>query len=91
LIETEIDIDKEDGKKIWSALQSDLPLFFLFQSDRDNRDSDKEVQSPLKTITKTAISELEDELEQVKQKIISKAIQIGNDTLEKLKEMSPEI
>ncbi|HGK7537512.1 TPA: ATP-binding protein [Klebsiella pneumoniae] len=91
LIETEIDIDKEDGKKIWSALQSDLPLFFLFQSDRENRDSDKEVQSPLKTITKTAISELEDELEQVKQKIISKAIQIGNDTLEKLKEMSPEI
>ncbi|WP_051880710.1 ATP-binding protein [Buttiauxella noackiae] len=88
---TEIDIDKEDGKKIWTVLQSDLPLFFLFQSDRENRDSDKEVQSPLKTITKTAIAELEEELEQVKEKIITKAIQIGNETLEKLKEMSPEI
>jgi AAA15 family ATPase/GTPase len=88
---TEIDIDKEDGKKIWGALQSDLPLFFLFQSDRENKDSDKEVQSPLRTITKTAIAELEDELERVKEKIVAKAIQIGNDTIEKLKEMSPEI
>lgn len=91
LEETEIDINKEDGKKIWTALQNDLPLFFLFQSDRENRDSDKEVQTPLKTITKTAIAELEDELNQVKNKIINKAIQIGNETLDKLKEMSPEI
>lgn len=91
LEETEIDINKEDGKKIYNALQPELPLFFLFQSDRENRDSDKEVQSPLKAITKAAISELESELEAVKQKIIDKATQIGNDTLEKLKEMSPEI
>ncbi|OCG32983.1 hypothetical protein A9G34_08875 [Gilliamella sp. Choc4-2] len=91
LEETEIDINKEDGKKIWTALQNDLPLFFLFQSDRENRDSDKEVQTPLKTITKTAIAELESELNQVKEKIINKAIQIGNETLDKLKEMSPEI
>lgn len=91
LEETEIDINKEDGKKIYNALQPELPLFFLFQSDRENRDSDKEVQSPLKAITKAAISELESELEAVKQKIIEKATQIGNDTLEKLKEMSPEI
>ncbi|SCC32488.1 ATP-binding protein [Gilliamella intestini] len=91
LEETEIDINKEDGKKIWTALQNDLPLFFLFQSDRENRDSDKEVQAPLKTITKTAIAELESELNQVKEKIINKAIQIGNETLDKLKEMSPEI
>lgn len=91
LEETEIDINKEDGKKIYNALHPELPLFFLFQSDRENRDSDKEVQSPLKAITKAAISELESELEAVKQKIIDKATQIGNDTLEKLKEMSPEI
>lgn len=89
--EMEIDIDKEDGKKIWTALQNDLPLFFLFQSDRENRDSDKEVQTPLRTITKTAIAELEEELNQVKDKIITKALQIGEETLYKLKEMSPEI
>lgn len=91
LKEIEIDIDKEDGKKIWGALQSDLPLFFLFQSDRENRDSDKEVQTPLKAITKTAIDELKNELDEVKRKIIHKATKIGEDTLGKLKEMSPEI
>lgn len=87
----EIPIDKEDGKKVWDSLKMDLPLFFIFQSDRANKDSDKEVQDPLKAITKTAISQLEKELEQVKEKIRVKAEQLGNRTLAKLKEMSPEI
>tara|TARA_R110002049_G_scaffold252905_4_gene428250 strand:+ start:926 stop:1243 length:318 start_codon:yes stop_codon:yes gene_type:complete len=69
----------------------DLPLFFIFQSDRANKDSDKEVQDPLKAITKTAISQLEAELEEVKEKIRIQAEQLGFKTLEKLKEMSPEI
>lgn len=87
----EIPIDKEDGKKIWDSLKMDLPLFFIFQSDRANKDSDKEVQDPLKAITRTAISQLEDELEQVKEKIRSRAELLGERTLEKLKEMNPEI
>ncbi len=87
----EIPIDKEDGKKIWDSLKLDLPLFFIFQSDRANKDSDKEVQDPLKAITKTAIGQLEQELEQVKEQIRIKAEELGNRTLEKLKEMNPEI
>ncbi|MBB19106.1 MAG: OLD family endonuclease [Rickettsiales bacterium] len=87
----EIPIDKEDGKKIWDSLKLDLPLFFIFQSDRANKDSDKEVQDPLKAITKTAISQLQTELDEVKEQIRIKAEQIGLKTLEKLKEMSPEI
>lgn len=87
----EIPIDKEDGKKIWDSLKLDLPLFFIFQSDRANKDSDKEVQDPLKAITKSAIGQLEQELEQVKEKIRIKAETLGNRTLEKLKEMNPEI
>jgi putative ATP-dependent endonuclease of OLD family len=89
--EIEIPIDKEDGKKIWDSLKNDLPLFFLFQSDRQNKDSDKEVQDPLRAITKTAISQLEAELEEVKLQIKTKAEEIGRKTLEKLKEMNPEI
>jgi hypothetical protein len=88
---TAIPIDKDEGKKIWDALKSDLPLFFLFQSDRANKDSDKEVQDPLKAITKTAISQLETELEAVKDQIKIKAEELGNHTLAKLKEMNPEI
>ena len=87
----EIPIDKEDGKKIWDSLKLDLPLFFIFQSDRANKDSDKEVQDPLKAITKTAISQLQTELDEVKEQIRIKAEQLGLKTLEKLKEMSPEI
>jgi len=87
----EIPIDKEDGKKIWESLKLDLPLFFIFQSDRANKDSDKEVQDPLKAITKTAISQLQTELDEVKEQIRIKAEQLGLKTLEKLKEMSPEI
>lgn len=87
----EIPIDKEDGKKIWESLKLDLPLFFIFQSDRANKDSDKEVQDPLKAITKTAISQLQAELDEVKEQIRIKAEQLGLKTLEKLKEMSPEI
>jgi len=91
LREIEITIDKEDGKKIWENLKNDLPLFFLFQADRQNKDSDKEVQDPLKAITKSAISQLEAELEAVKLQIKARAEEIGQKTLEKLKEMNPEI
>lgn len=91
LTEIEIPIDKEDGKKIYDSLKTEIPLFFIFQSDRQNKDSDKEVQDPLKAITKIAISELETQLEKVKNEIKKKAEEIGNQTLEKLKEMSPEI
>ncbi|MCL1074558.1 ATP-binding protein [Shewanella dokdonensis] len=87
----DIPIDKEDGKKIWDSLKLDLPLFFIFQSDRANKDSDKKVQDPLKAITKTAIGQLEQELEKVKEQIRIKAENLGNRTLEKLKEMNPEI
>ncbi|OIN03008.1 hypothetical protein A9236_02510 [Polynucleobacter sp. QLW-P1DATA-2] len=89
--EREIPIDKEDGKKIWDSLRTDLPAFFLFRSDRENRDSDKEVQDPLKAITKTAISQLEDELNLIKNEIQQKALDIGRRTIEKLREMNPEI
>ncbi|MBO2676298.1 ATP-binding protein [Shewanella algae] len=91
LSEIDIPIDKEDGKKIWDSLKLDLPLFFIFQSDRANKDSDKEVQDPLKAITKTAISQLQAELDDVKEQIRAKAELLGLKTLEKLKEMSPEI
>lgn len=87
----EIPVDKEEGKKIWDALKLELPLFCLFQADRPNKDSDKEVQDPLKAITKTAISTLESELERIKDDIKKRAEELGHETLAKLHEMNPEI
>lgn len=87
----DLPIDKEDGKNIWSSIESDLPLFFLFQSDRANKDTDKEVQDPLKVITKRAIETVSDKLEEVRKLITESAEKIGNETIKKLEEMNPEL
>lgn len=87
----DLPIDKEDGKNIWNSISSDLPLYFLFQSDRTNKDTDKEVQDPLKAITKTAIGNVIDKLEEVKELIKKSAELIGNETIKKLEEMNPEL
>lgn len=88
---TLIAIDKEDTKKVYNSISSEFPYFALFQSDRQNKDSDKEVQDPLKVITKQAISEVEDKLKEVVDEIERRAIEKGKRTIEKLSEMNPEI
>lgn len=91
LIEIPISLSKDDGKKIWDSLKKELPNYFLFQSDRLNKDTDKEVQQPLKAITQTAIDEVIEDLDKIKKIIENKAIQIGKDTIKKLEEMNPEV
>ncbi|WP_101689422.1 ATP-binding protein [Dysgonomonas massiliensis] len=86
-----ISIDKEDGRNIGNNISNDFPLYFLFQADRANKDTDKEVQEPLKAITKTAIQEVVDKLEDVKKLIEEKAQEIGKETIHKLAEMNPEL
>jgi putative ATP-dependent endonuclease of OLD family len=88
----DIPLDKDEGKKLFENLKNaDFPLYFLFQADRANKDSDKEVQDPLKAITKKAIAEVENDLKLITEKIEEKAKQIGYETLAKLKEMAPQI
>jgi len=86
-----IPIDKEDIKAVYNSICLEFPYFALFQSDRQNRDSDKEVQDPLKVITKQAIAEVEEQLKSVIEEIERRAIQKGLKTVEKLAEMNPEI
>jgi len=86
-----IPLDKEDAKKVWSNLESDIPLFFLFQSDRANKDSDKDVQDPLKAMTKLAIKEAENELNEVVSKIEKLVTEVGQNTIEKMHDMNPEL
>jgi len=83
----DIDLQKEDGKNIWNALQKELPLYFLFQSDRENKDSDGDIQNPLKTATKQIVAQVEDKFEDIKKEIESKLEEIGNETIEKMKDM----
>ena len=86
-----IDISKEDAKDIWSKINENLPIFFLFKSDRSNVDSDSEVQNPLKIATKNALRELQNELDSISN-IVKEAVKvIGDNTIERLRERDEEI
>ncbi|MDD2358644.1 MAG: AAA family ATPase [Thiovulaceae bacterium] len=90
-----IDLSKtsDDTKNLKSSIEKNLPLYFLFQSDRANKDSDKDVQNPLniaiqKALIKPDIKTMLDEVE----RLVKEEIQeIGEATISKLNEMDPNI
>ncbi|MCH8291815.1 AAA family ATPase [Candidatus Poribacteria bacterium] len=91
LQETELLVDEEDTKKVYEALKNYLPIYALFQSDRQSKDDDKEVTDPMKIAVQQALSELTAEIEHIKTEVKNKALETANRTLAKLKEMSPEL
>jgi len=86
-----INTDKEDSKIVWKYLVDELPLYFLFQSDRSNQDSDKDVQGPLKNITKKAVDEVKNDISKVTDIIKAKIDEVAQSTIGKLNEMEPDI
>lgn len=90
---TEIDVTKGETKSIWDKLQKYLPVYSLFQSDRKNTDSDSEVQDPLQEAVKQILSEerLQEELAAIAIEVERKLEEVSSRTLEKLREMSPEV
>lgn len=93
LQEIEIELNKEDVKNIWEQLEKKLPHYALFQSDRTNNDGDNEIQNPLKSAVAQIFKDetISNELETIAKKVISKLQEVTNLTLEKLKDMNPEI
>jgi predicted ATP-dependent endonuclease of OLD family len=91
---TDLDVTAgDDTKKIWSKLSSFLPVYSLFQSDRQNTDGDKEVQDPLKTAVSQFFqgAELQEKLNEVAYQVEKKLREVSNRTLEKLREMDPAV
>ena len=88
--ETKIDITKEDAKAIWEQLKKWLPLYFLFQSDRANKDSDADIQNPLKSATKIAVAKFEEQFNEIKSQLEEELTRIGNETIDKMREMGLE-
>ncbi len=86
-----IEIAKEDSKTIWEQLQKEIPLYFLFQSDRANKDSDGDIQNPLKSATKKIVADFEEDFKKIKDELESKLVQIGNETILKMKDMGLEV
>lgn len=89
----EIDISKGDTKSIWEKLQTYLPVFTLFQADRKNTDGDSEVQDPLREAVKEILKDedLQNSLNHVAEVVETKLKEVSARTLEKLKQMSPDI
>lgn len=95
LQESEIDVTSKDGdiKSIWDKLQSYLPLYSLFQSDRKNSDGDSEIQDPLQEAVKQIIAnkDLQTKFQEIADEVKQKLQEVSDRTLEKLREMNPEI
>ncbi|MGL5655517.1 MAG: ATP-binding protein [Fusobacteriaceae bacterium] len=85
-------IDKNiEGYNLWDKLRMELPLYFLFQSDRSNTDKDSEIQNPLRVAAKEVLIGLNEEIESIKNIVKEKVESIGKDTIEELKKFNPDI
>lgn len=94
LQESLIDVKKgfeEDAKSIWININNHLPLFSLFKADRESNDGDVEVKSPLQYAVKMAQEEYRFEIEAIERKIRERVVEVTQLTLEKLKDMNPEL
>lgn len=91
LEETYIDLKKNDGKDMWKAIKDNLPLYFLFKSDRSNTDTDAEVQNPLKIATKEALAGIQEQLSEIETIVERQVKEVGQATIDKLKEFDEEI
>lgn len=89
---TNIDINSsDDTKNVWESIKKNIPIYFLFQSDRINTDGDSEVQNPLKVATKNALLKVQEHLDKVKSEVETEVMKIGQKTIEKLKEFDADI
>lgn len=93
LEEIEIDVTKGETKSIWEKLQNYLPQYSLFQSDRKNTDGDSEVQDPLKEAVRQILDDhdLKQKFTEIATVVENKLSEVAERTLDKIREMNPEI
>lgn len=84
--QSELELSKEDGKSILAQVQDALPMFVLFRADRPSTDQDAEVQDPMRVAIRTALEELRDEVDAIKAKVKTKALEVANRTLGSLRD-----
>lgn len=82
---------KEDSKRIWEQIEGHLPIFALFQSDRDSKDSDGEIQNPMKAAVQTALSEAKEEIDAIQKKVKERAMELAVQTKKSLHEIDPSL
>ena len=86
-----IPLDKEDAKSLYEKIKLNYPIYALFRADRSSSDEDAEAQDPLKVAISKAISEVQDKLEDIKNIIQEKALEVANRTLGKLHDFDEKL
>lgn len=92
--ETLLDVDKgfsTEGKSIWVKIQDYLPTFALFKADRESSDLDPEAKNPLQQAVKDAQAALQAQISDLEAQIETSVLDVANRTLDKLREMAPEL
>ncbi|MCU7496684.1 MAG: ATP-binding protein [Ignavibacteria bacterium] len=81
----------EDQKRMWDKIKSEMPLFALFKSDRESTDQDNEAQDPMKVAIKEALESQRHDLDKIIQNVKEKVEKVSKATVDKLKEMDPDL
>lgn len=92
--ETVFDVERglsTDSKTIWGKLQDLLPTFALFKADRESNDGDAEAKNPLQQAVKEAQASLQAQISDLEEKIEASVLDVASRTLDKLREMAPEL
>ncbi len=93
-VDTRLDVDKglsTESKSIWGKIEDQLPTFALFKSDRESSDGDAEAKNPLQQAVKEAQTALQAEIAALEAQIEASVLDVANRTLDKLREMAPEL
>lgn len=80
-----------DNKPIWEKIEAQLPTFALFKADRESSDGDAEAKNPLQQAVKEAQAALQDQINALEQQIEASVLDVATRTLDKLREMAPEL
>ena len=88
---TKLLMDKADAKKVYDSIKKYLPTYALFQTDRRSTEDDKEIVDPMKFAVKSAIAEVADQISEIKDEVQRKALETAERTLEKLREINPDL
>lgn len=86
-----VPISKDEAKAIWDKLRTHIPHFCLFKVDRASTDQDSEARDPLAAAAKIAVSEREAEINAIVVGVQARATELVSRTLDKLREMAPEL
>ncbi|HEK2703479.1 TPA: AAA family ATPase [Pseudomonas aeruginosa] len=92
--DTILDISKAlsiENKSIWEKIEAQLPVFALFKADRESSDGDAEAKNPLQQAVKEAQAELQSQINELERQIEASVLEVAARTLDKLREMAPEL